>query len=72
MSAPSPARTDLHERWTRLQAERPGIRIRTAAAELGVSEMELLTSNTDGTVTRLRMDFPRLLPRLNALGPVMA
>jgi putative hemin transport protein len=66
------APADLRARWASLRDRKPGIRIRDAAAELGVSELELLVTDLGNGVTRLRLDFPTFLPRLAALGPVMA
>lgn len=63
---------ELRDTWMRLRAERPKLRIRDAAEELGVAEAELVaTSIGEGTV-RLRPEFGAILGRVPALGPVMA
>jgi putative hemin transport protein len=63
--------TDLAARWAALRDEHPRLRIRDAADRLGVSELELLLTRDEG-VTRLELDFESFLPRLEALGEVMA
>ena len=62
----------LTERWESLKAETPGVRIRNAAEQLGVSEVELLATNCGGTVKRLRPEFKAILGRIHELGKVMA
>jgi len=62
----------LREAWERLREGRPGIRARNAAAELGVSEAELVASRCGEGCRRVRAEVERLLPRLEALGPLMA
>lgn len=69
----------LKERWARLKAAKPHARIRNAADELGVSEVELLATqcgelNTDGTpmVTRLKPEFQNILKEAESLQKVMA
>jgi putative hemin transport protein len=61
--------TDLQTAWADLRAAEPKLRIRDAAARLGVSEAELLVTGT--TVTRLRPDWPELLDAFKTLGRVM-
>lgn len=51
-----------------LPARRPGVRIRSAAAELGVSEARLLAARVGEGVRRIHPDVARLLPRLEAVG----
>jgi len=63
--------SDLAARWADLRAEEPRIRIRAAAARLGVSELELLLTREDG-VTPLRLDFEAFITRAEELGEVMA
>ena len=60
---------DLKTAWAELRLAEPKLRIRDAAAKLGVSEAELLV--TGNTVTRLRADWPDLLDAFKTLGRVM-
>ncbi|MEX2381741.1 MAG: ChuX/HutX family heme-like substrate-binding protein [Opitutales bacterium] len=60
----------LRENWKRIRAEQPRIRIRDAAARLGVSEAELLV--TEEWSMRLVPDWKSLLSRFHDLGRVMA
>lgn len=69
----------LKEKWAQLKAAKPHARIRNAADELGVSEVELLATqcgelHTDGTpmVTRLKPEFQQILKETEALQKVMA
>lgn len=68
----SAAPTDLRTRWDELLKEQPQLRIRNAARELGVSELQLLVLDSGTTVTRLRAEFPTILSRAVELGHVMA
>jgi putative hemin transport protein len=61
--------TDLQTAWTELRQAEPKIRIRDAAARLGVSEAELLV--TGSHVTRLRPDWAELFDAFKTLGRVM-
>lgn len=63
---------DLKTAWADLRAENPNLRIRDAAAALGVSEAELLATETGRIVTRLEPKFPEILQDLHRLGRVMA
>ncbi|WP_213278604.1 hemin-degrading factor [Chryseobacterium indologenes] len=63
---------DLKEKWEALKAENPHIRIRNAAAQLGVSEAELLVTSVGDGVTVLNADFPGILTEAEQLGKVMA
>ncbi|HEX7869055.1 MAG TPA: ChuX/HutX family heme-like substrate-binding protein [Chryseobacterium sp.] len=63
---------DLKEKWEALKAENPHLRIRNAAAELGVSEAELLLTNVGEEVTVLRPEFANILTEVEKLGKVMA
>lgn len=64
--------------WDALREREPGIRTRNAAAELGVSEAELVAtgcgaSEAEGQAARrIEADVETLLPGLVALGPLMA
>ncbi len=63
---------ELRETWKKLRVEKPKLRIRDAAEELGVSEAELVaTSCGEGTV-RLEPAFAKILGRVPELGRVMA
>ena len=64
--------TELKTRAASLRAEKPKLRARDMARELGVSEAELVASRTGEGVTRLRPDGKALLEGLGALGTVMA
>lgn len=63
---------DLKERWDALKAENPHLRIRNAAAQLGVSEAELLVTNIGEGVTVLKPEFANILSEVEQLGKVMA
>lgn len=62
----------LRERWQELQTAEPKLRIRDAAAKLGVSEAQLLATGCGDTITRLSADWPELVAKLKSLGRVMA
>ena len=62
----------LAERWTALRETAPSIRTRDAAAELGVSEAELVASDAGWSTVRLAGDFGTLLERLPEVGEIMA
>lgn len=62
----------LKEQWAALKAQRPHLRIRNAAAELNVSEVELLATQTSENVTRLRPEMKEILSEVETLGKVMA
>ncbi|WP_417352942.1 hemin-degrading factor [Flavobacterium alkalisoli] len=63
---------NLKSQWDALKAENPHLRIRTAAEKLGVSEAELLATQTGETVTRLKPEFAAILSEIESLGKVMA
>lgn len=63
---------DLKEKWEALKAENPHLRIRNAAADLGVSEAELLITNVGEGVTVLKPEFKDILTEAEKLGKVMA
>lgn len=63
---------DLKQRWVNFRAENPQIKIREAAAQLSVSEAELLVTEIGETVVRLNDTFPALLQELHTLGRIMA
>jgi putative hemin transport protein len=62
----------LKEAWAALREETPHLRIRDAAARLGVSEAALLATGCGGRVTRLEPKFVEILQDLHLLGPIMA
>lgn len=64
--------TDLQQRYNELMAASPKTRIRNAAIELGVSEVELLVLRIGDGVTRLRPEFRALMAEIPKLGRVMA
>lgn len=63
---------NLKEAWEKLVAEKPGLRIRDAATELGVSEAELLVTGIGENVVRLEPKFAEIFAELKPLGRVMA
>src|SRR5690606_30049980 len=63
---------NLKSQWDALKAENPHLRIRNAAEKLGVSEAELLATQTGDTVTRLKPEFAAILTEIEKLGKVMA
>ncbi|MEO5584928.1 MAG: ChuX/HutX family heme-like substrate-binding protein [Flavobacteriales bacterium] len=64
--------TSLQDRFNDLMAAAPKTRIRNAAIELGVSEVELLVLRIGDGVTRLRPEFRALMAEVPKLGRVMA
>lgn len=62
---------DLYLAWQVLRSEQPRLRARDAAAQLSVSEAELLASRVGEDALLLRADWPALLPALVTLGEVM-
>ena len=71
-TASPPDATALASRWAALRTETPHLRIRDAAAQLGVSEAELLATGLGTTVTRLDQDAASLLHALPSVGRTMA
>jgi putative hemin transport protein len=63
--------SSLMERWLALKDGEPGLRIRDAAARLGVSEAELLAARGGEEVRRLDGSWSDLLKALPTLGTVM-
>ncbi len=61
----------LKARWEALLGQQPKLRIRDAAAELGVSEAELLATGCGANVIRLAGDWTQLIKDLPTLGRVM-
>lgn len=63
---------DLKTAWANLRETNSSLRIRDAAKKLGVSEAELLATETGATVVRLEPKCPEILQELHALGRIMA
>lgn len=61
-------KTSLKEAWENLKTENPGLRIRNAAQQLGVTEVELLATQIGETATPLIPDFEALLKRFEEIG----
>ncbi|TXH72176.1 MAG: hemin-degrading factor, partial [Thiothrix sp.] len=62
----------LAQHWAELRQTSPQLRIRDAAKQLEVTEVELVALGLGTTATRLHTDFKGLLKRLPTLGSVMA
>lgn len=62
---------ELAARWSRLRGEKPALRIRDAAATLGVSEAELVALGVGQTATPLKTDFRAILNDMPSVGRVM-
>lgn len=67
----SPSNTDLAARWNILRGEKPALRIRDAAATLGVSEAELVALGVGQTATPLSADWRGILNDMPGVGRVM-
>ncbi|OFW96805.1 MAG: hypothetical protein A3D94_07170 [Alphaproteobacteria bacterium RIFCSPHIGHO2_12_FULL_66_14] len=68
---PSTSNGGLAARWTRLRGEQPALRIRDAAATLGVGEAELVALGVGRTATPLAADWRTLLNDMPSVGRVM-
>jgi putative hemin transport protein len=64
--------TELRSAWEQLKKNKPTLRIRDCAVELGVSEAELLATTVGDYSTALTGDWTVLLQRLPELGRVMS
>lgn len=62
---------ELHAKWQALREQQPALRIRNAADQLDVSELQLLLSQPEAWVTRLEPHCGEILTALETLGPVM-
>lgn len=62
----------LKEIWHAFHTANPTVRIRDAAAKLGVSEAELVATGCGETCTQLLLDWHAILSQLHTLGTVMA
>lgn len=67
----SPSNADLAARWNILRGEKPALRIRDAAATLGVSEAELVALGVGQTATPLTADWRSILNDMPGVGRVM-
>lgn len=63
--------TTLAKRWQALLQDQPNLRIRNAAKELGVSELDLLLCRDHRSVQPLKPAFGELLSAMNPVGEVM-
>lgn len=72
MSTTTTTTPDLKSRLAALKAAQPHTYLRNAAAELGVSEVELLATRLGEGVTRLHDDPKAILADVPTLGRVMA
>lgn len=63
---------ELERRFETFQTDSPGVRIRSAAQQLGVTEAELLATSVGATVTPLRPEFRQIFEALPRLGDIMA
>lgn len=63
---------NLKQEWETLKENQPHLRIRNAADELGVSELELLATQIGANVTVLSPYFQAILEEIESLGKVMA
>ncbi|BAV95468.1 ChuX/HutX family heme-like substrate-binding protein [Ichthyobacterium seriolicida] len=62
----------LKERWETFKNLNPNKRIKDAAEELEVSELELLSTMCGDSVIRLQPRFKEILTEIKSLGKVMA
>lgn len=62
---------ELRHAWAQLKQQNPHLRIRNAAEQLDVSEMELLLNQDVGRVVRLDVPMGKLMQSLESVGPVM-
>lgn len=72
MTIATETKSNLKEIWKNFRAENPKVRIRDAAAQIGVSEMELLDTEAGENVIRLNDKFSEMLHDLHTFGFVMA
>ncbi|OZG75376.1 hemin-degrading factor [Hahella sp. CCB-MM4] len=63
---------NLKAAWSELRKEQPRLRIRNAARQLGVCELELLLTGLEHQITPLKADFGDMLIALQSVGRVMA
>lgn len=63
---------EIKEKWDQLLIKQPNLRIRNAAAQLGVSELELLHSKINEGAIKLDLNLKSMLPEIERFGEVMA
>lgn len=63
---------EIKEKWDQLLTEQPNLRIRNAADQLGVSEVELLHTKLGKGVLKLSLNLKEMLADIEAFGEVMA
>jgi putative hemin transport protein len=66
------ASSDLKQLWADFRRDNPSVRIRDAAAKLGVSEAELVATGCGDGTTRIGGNWTDFLTRIPELGRVMA
>ena len=70
--APFVSSNDIRQAWQAVQDTQPNIRIRDAAAQLDLSEAQLLATSVGSDCIRLHGPWPDFLKRLPELGYVMS
>ena len=68
----TPQTRNLLAEWEALKSTQPTLRNRDAAAQLGISEAQLIASRCPNGTMRLRPDFRALMLAVPRLGHVMA
>jgi putative hemin transport protein len=68
----APSAPTLKQAWERLQREEPQLRVRDAAARLGVSEAELVATDCGSGTVRLQPRWGDILKDMPSLGRIMA
>lgn len=63
---------NLKKEWESLKKENPRLRIKDAAKQLNVSELELLATNIGDSAILLKGDWKELIKEIPSLGKVMA
>ncbi|MEZ5024132.1 MAG: ChuX/HutX family heme-like substrate-binding protein [Chitinophagales bacterium] len=64
--------TEITKQWANLLQENPKTRIRNAAAQLQLSEAQLLATNIGESVIRLDIDWKAFVQKLPLLGKIMS
>lgn len=72
ITSSEPKSIALRQAWNDLKKEKPTLRIRDCAHQLGVSEAELLATTVGEQATRLVNNWEALWQRMPALGNVMS
>lgn len=72
LSSTPDAIESIQHAWQGLREKKPGVRVRDAAALLGVSEAQLVASGCGHAATRLAGDWATLIEALPSLGRVVA